>query len=301
MNTTLSIKTYAAPFTMYVVAGTYTAPPSTIPTTPFSFTIFRNSQPTQIGYQTLTAVSSTLSVSLQSQGSPVVNVNTSYVFSVTINDGLTTSGKFKIIFPSQVNILATSSACASMLGSGLASSPICTINTSTNTIELSSINSTSSAIGAQPFTLTIFGIQNPSSIIPSGTFQVQSYNQATDSSLVAVGTTAAGVTATQGAIDPASVTITSSSYKVLDQSATYSITLIAVNQVLMGGYFYIFIPAPIVINTNVLASSCKRGLNSAATQTTACTLMTQDSTGYLINFTTPLSTSSLNVGSSITF
>lgn len=301
MNTTLSIKTYAAPFTMYVVAGTYTAPPSILPTTPFSFTIFRNSQPTQIGYQTLTAVPSTLSVSLQSQGSTVVNANTSYTFSVTINDGLASTGKFKIIFPSQINILATSATCATMLGPGFASTPICAISTSTNTIELNSINSISSIVVAQPFTITIFGIQNPSSIIPSGTFQIQSYYQATDASLIAVGTTAIGVTATQGAIDASSVTITSSSYKVLDSLATYSITLVAVNQVPMGGYFQIFIPAPIIINTNVLVSSCKRGLNSAATQTTACTLMTQDSTGYLINFTTPLSAVSLNVGSSITF
>jgi hypothetical protein len=70
-----------------------------------------------------------------------------------------------------MNILSSGSNCATLTGSNMTNNPTCIINSVSKTIDLVSINSTvSSLIGAQTFTLTIDGIQNPSSTMPSNVF-----------------------------------------------------------------------------------------------------------------------------------
>ena len=99
MNPLLSVKNYTAPFTMFISAGTYTAPPSIESTGNFKISILRNGFPLQVGYQSLTPISTTLSGSLTGRGSEVVNKITSYTFSIIINDALSPSGKIRIRLP----------------------------------------------------------------------------------------------------------------------------------------------------------------------------------------------------------
>jgi hypothetical protein len=125
----------------------------------------------QIGYQTITPIATTLTASLTSRGTDVINRNTSYTFSVTISDSMSSTGKIRIKFPTEMNILSSGSNCATLAGSNMTNNPTCIINSVSKTIDLVSINSTvSSLIGAQTFTLTIDGIQNPSSTMPSNAF-----------------------------------------------------------------------------------------------------------------------------------
>lgn len=53
----------------------------------------------QVGYQSLTAAATTLTGSFTSRGTDIVNKITSYTLSVTINDSLSSNGKFRIKFP----------------------------------------------------------------------------------------------------------------------------------------------------------------------------------------------------------
>lgn len=53
----------------------------------------------QVGYQSLTAVSTVLSGVFVSRGTDVVNKVTSYTISVTINDPLSPTAKLRIRFP----------------------------------------------------------------------------------------------------------------------------------------------------------------------------------------------------------
>jgi len=53
----------------------------------------------QVGYQSLTAIATTLAGALTSRGTDIVNKMTTYTMSVTINDPLTSSGKIRIRFP----------------------------------------------------------------------------------------------------------------------------------------------------------------------------------------------------------
>ena len=90
--------------------------------------------------------------------------------------------------------------------------------------------------------------------------------------------------------------IQSSSYKVLDQSVTYNVRLNVDNDIDIGGSLNLFVPKPIEVNTAVLTSSCKRGVNTLTTTITPCTLVSEDGTGYLIKFTNPLALAGVSKG-----
>ena len=88
-----------------------------------------------------------------------------------------------------------------------------TFNATENSITLSSINSGSANISAQTLTIAINGLKNPPSTELISTFEVKTYYQAADNTLVAQGTLA-GVTATTATINAANVVVTPSSTQV---------------------------------------------------------------------------------------
>jgi hypothetical protein len=254
MNTSSTTKIFFAPYSMFINVGIYTAPPSTQTTSAFTITTMRNGFPTQIGTQTLTAIATTLTATVSSTSS-VVNVNTSYTFSITINDALTSSGKLKITFPPSLTVLASSSTCASVSGVGLSSTPACAYTAIDNTMTLTSINSSSSIINPQTFNVTIQGIQNPPSTAPTASFTIRTYYMSTDDSLVASGTIG-GITATFAQIDSSNVKISTSSDVVLATSANYTITLTVQNPIPIGGFVIVTVPMPIVVDLSSISSSC---------------------------------------------
>ncbi len=74
----------------------------------------------QVGYQAVTAVSTTLVASLTARGTDVVNKVTTYTFSVTINDALSSTGKIRIKFPTDIQLSGiASTACAQVTGSNI--------------------------------------------------------------------------------------------------------------------------------------------------------------------------------------
>lgn len=170
MNPLLSVKNYTSPFTMYISVGSYTAPPSIESTGNFKISILRNGYPMQVGYQVLTPVATTLSGSLIARSSEVVNKATSMTFSVTINDGLSSSGKLRIKLPSEVVLGTITTSCATLTGTNMIDTPVCTTNPTTKTIDLTNLNSSSSLIPAQTFTLILTNLINPFSTAPTSTF-----------------------------------------------------------------------------------------------------------------------------------
>ncbi len=74
----------------------------------------------QVGYQAVTAVSTTLVAALTARGTDVVNKVTTYSFNITINDALSSAGKIRIKFPTDIQLSAiVSTACAQVTGSNL--------------------------------------------------------------------------------------------------------------------------------------------------------------------------------------
>jgi hypothetical protein len=192
----------------------------------------------QVGYQSISAVPSTLTPALFGRTSGVVNVVTAYTFTVVLTDGLGSTGRIRIMFPSDVTISTNSQSCASLTGTNVNSNPTCNINLAGAYIDLINLNATANSnIVPQTLTFIINGIQNPPSTAQMGNFLVKSYFKNDDAYLVATGTTSSVIYSTQASIDVSDVSIQASSYTVLNSSVTYTIKLNISNPIPLGGYF----------------------------------------------------------------
>lgn len=130
------------------------------------------------GKATLTATQSTLSGSC-STTSATVNTLTTYTFSLTTLDPISSSGRIKIIFPTSTTFTTTNPSCAtissSLTNSNLALSPVCTFNTIENSITFSNLNSSSSVIQAQSFSIAVNGVRNQGWAGVTDGFKVYTY------------------------------------------------------------------------------------------------------------------------------
>ena len=160
------------------VIPNFQAPSSTLATSDFVITFYSSQGfPKMTSSQVLTAVAGTPSGSV-SPTITTVNQVTSYVFSITTTGALTSTGSFKITFPTVLSVANTAS-CAILSGTNMATGPTCAYASLDNSITFTNLNSTTQDIPAQTFTLTVNGITNPSSTQTTGTFSfVSTYSSA---------------------------------------------------------------------------------------------------------------------------
>lgn len=236
------VRTFPAGSSLILTIGTYTAPPSIESTPSFTLTFFQNGYKKMVGTTTLAASPNTLS-GTATMTAPSVNMVTSYTFVITITDPLSSTGKIKIVMPSSIIITTSLTSCATLTGNGtgLGLTAFCSFNSAENSVTLSALNSTASAIGAQTITIVMNGLKNPPSTAPTGVFNVFTYYRAYDASLVASGSLP-GVTATTAFIATSQIVISASSYIVNDQVVSYSVQLTVSNPIAAGGYILIYIP-----------------------------------------------------------
>jgi hypothetical protein len=150
----------------------FQAPPSTVPTNPIIFQIQRNGYPIMAGSASLTAVTAVLLASV-SLASSTVWARTSYTFVINTSHPLSSEGMIQILFPSTVTLGTNISAV--LLGIGVNSNPVCTINNASNHIFIASINGSTANIIGQSLTLTINGIINPPDTTTTGAFTIYTY------------------------------------------------------------------------------------------------------------------------------
>lgn len=185
------------------------------------------------GSATIQAVSSTLTGTVIPTLS-TVNKVTTYGINITITDGLSPSGMVKIVFPTTVTLTVTT-GCATLVGTSVKTNPTCAYDSSTNSILISSMNSSSSNIPAQTLRFTISGVNNPPSVNPSGSFSVTTYYTTDTSGIVSVGTLS-GITATLDIIDASRVSVVPTSYVVSDTSVSYTLNFVNGNSIPQNGY-----------------------------------------------------------------
>ena len=121
------------------------------------------------------AIQSTLQCSVSPQ-SLLVSAQTLYVFTITLNDRLSSGGWLEIFFPSEI-VVNSSVSIASATGVNVNSHPVLSLDSLLGKVSVSSLNSSSSFINGQTFTVTIGTITNPGSTKPSGSFSIKSYYQ----------------------------------------------------------------------------------------------------------------------------
>lgn len=240
-----------------------------------------------IGTTTLVASPSTLS-GIAVMTATSVNMVTSYTFTITITDPLSSTGKIKIVVPTSIIIATSLTSCATLTGNGagLGLTAFCSFNSAENSVTFSALNSTASVIGAQTITIVMNGLKNPASTAPTGVFNVFTYYKANDGSLVASGSIP-GVTATIAFIASSQVAISASSYIVNDQVVSYSVQLTVFNPIAAGGYILIYIPGEISVNPSAISGQCSINVNSTSFVSTVCTAATPNATGVMVNFTNP--------------
>lgn len=115
------------PGRMFITITNFVAPPSTLRTGNFILNITNsNSFPKMISENQIVAspgsINGTTSVAVST-----VNAVTSYTFSISLGDPITSDGKIKIVFPSSVGVSGTIS-CTVLSGTDLRSSPTCAYN-----------------------------------------------------------------------------------------------------------------------------------------------------------------------------
>jgi hypothetical protein len=155
-----AVKNYWSGVPFFVSISPWTVPPSINVTSPIYFNVLLNNFTTQTGSVTLQPIISTsISVSI-TPTLTTVSQNTSYLFSLTYGDPLSSTGMILITFPSTVTPSFSSSNCASIVGIGFNSNPICSLITA-NTVLLTNLNSSNTVLIAQTINITLNGIINP--------------------------------------------------------------------------------------------------------------------------------------------
>jgi hypothetical protein len=293
-----SMRLISAGSLAYITMTNYVAPPSTQVTSAITVTILRDGSAKMVGYATIQAALSTLNFTV-TPSSLTVNTNTSYLFNITISDGLLSSGRIKIDFPSTVSQSWTSSSCATLTGTNLTSTPTCALASGTSTLVISSLNLSSNAIGAQTFTLRVNGVTNPPSTQPSGSFNVTTYYTTTDDTSVATGSMGA-VTATVSTLNSSSVVITPSSYVVQANGVNYTVSFQNNNPIPTNGYIILGIPYGVTAQISSVTNMCFASTSSAATpSSTSCTGVDTGSM-YMVTFPSIFSSSGVASNSTIT-
>lgn len=248
-----------------------------------TFEVVRDGFTIMTGTTTFTASPGTLTASATPSNTKVLQT-TSYIFSITTTNPISSSGTIKITLPTQVTVNNSTATCQSLsgTGTGTTSTPACSFP-STSTILVSALNSSSNSIGAQTLTLTVTGLTNPSDTSQSGSFTITTYYTSASTGQTDTGI-AAGVTATMGTIDIFTVSIAASSYVVYQTGVTYTFTFNNTIPIPVGGKISVEVPTAIAINTLNLATYSKYSLNNGGNIGTAATYAIIGD-HYQINFT----------------
>lgn len=225
-----------------------------------------------------------------------VNAIASYTFSITMTDSITSTGSYKIVFPTILTI-NNSTSCAIQTGTSLSSIPYCYYNSVDNSIMFSSLNSSLNSIPGQTFTLVVNGIKNPPSTTQTSSFTLYSYYTNSASTLVGAGTIN-GVTATIATIDYTTVVISSSSLVTSATGVTYYYSFIVNNPIPVGGFIHLYFPTSIIFDLGIANNNCLIMINGSAAISTPCSGSL--TSNYKFIFSNPFPSTPATVNTNIT-
>jgi hypothetical protein len=275
----------------------YRAPPSTRPSGSITFTVMNSGYAKMTASATITAIANNYTLSV-SAASSVVNVYTSYTFSFTMSDALTSTGYFVLVLDPNLCVsnaqrtTITTNLTITVSGTNIRSSPSTQITPTTINglssyqLLLSNLNTSSSNIPVQSVIITVSNILNPSAVATLNTFTLSTY-YSNSADLVANGNYTGSIVMQAGVITLNSITSTA--------TTTYTFTTISIdfkitNPVSSNGYVMVTIPSDIT-----LLSASKGFIHLSST------LLTSTYTNFVNNNTILLQvTPSLAAGSTIT-
>lgn len=226
-----------------------------------------------------------------------VNAVTSYTFSITLSNPITSAGYLKMTFPTILK-LVNSTTCAIITGTFMATIPFCFYNPIDNSITLTNLNTSTNNIPAQTFTMVVSGITNPPSTTTTAGFVITTFYNSSSSAQVDSGTIP-GVTATSATIDYTKIEVLSSSLVTSDTSVTYYMSFLVQNAIPIGGFVIIYFPTTIYFDLAVANSNCQIMVNSSAAASSPCSA-TLGTSSYAFNFSNPFPSTPASANTNIT-
>lgn len=256
----------------------FRAPPSTKPTSPITFTILNNNYAVMTASSTITAIANNYTLS-SSALSTVVNTYTSYTFTFTMSDQLTSSGYIVIFLDPQLCSTAaqqstiTTNLTVAASGTNIKSTPSTQISSaivngsSTYQLQLSNLNTSSSNIVAQSISIVIKNILNPLVVTTLTSFSLSTYysNQA---DLVANANYSSSIKLQPGSFIINSITSTATTtYTFTSLSISFSNT----NPIPINGYILVTIPSDITLISVTKSTISVSGATIGSTSTNILT------------------------------
>jgi hypothetical protein len=281
---------------IFITVPNFVAPPNTLTTDNFQLQITSNTFPRMISTQSIQVNAGTLTGSAAMSVS-TVNAISSYTFTITLANPLTSSGFMILTFPTILGISNSSTAAISSTTT-MNTSPTCTFSSAGNSLTITNLNVSTNSIPAQTFKLTISGVSNPPSTTTTGAFTLTTYYNGSTSAIVDTGTIS-GVTASPAAIDYTKIVVSSSSFTTSDATVTYYFSFMVQNPIPVGGFVVVYFPTTIVFDLGTANGNCNLMVNSSGTTTTPCTASLSSS--YIFNFTNPFPSIPATIGTNLTF
>ena len=250
----------------------YKAPPSIRPTSPISLTIFSYCCSKMSASASVTAIYNNYTLTA-SAAPPTVNTFTSYSFSFTMNDALTSTGYISLILDpnlcktaSQIATL-TSNLSMSINGTSIRSSPstqvvAVTVNGSpTYSLVFTNLNTSTSNIPSQSMTIKVNNLLNHPSVLSMTYFSLSTYYTSSSIDLVATANYSGSITLQTGSISLVSI---SSSATSTYSFGTLTLQISNSNPIPANGYLMIIFPSDL----NVL-SVYQTSINVTSSQISA--------------------------------
>lgn len=210
----------------------YQAPTTTNPSVTIGLNISRNNVPVMYGYDTLTVVAGNLSAAVTFSPQNVNTLST-YNFSITINDPISSTGCIQIDFPSTLTL--NNSVCSAV------GAPNITCNPTSSSMKACNFSSGQATVSPQTINLIITNVKNPKSMKKTDNFSITTYYTANASSLVAKGTSF-GISAINNGLAIDTVTVSSSNSQTYATSVSYTIKFSNLDPIPPNGWILLGIP-----------------------------------------------------------
>lgn len=218
-----------------ITLSLYTSPPSTLPTAPFTLSLYDSTNGLKMtGQNTLTAAAKTYSATVTPL-SAFINAVTSYTLVLTTQDKILADGLLVLTFPSDLS-LSIGNSCVTASNITNMATIQCSLSSQTVTIS----NLSTATVAAGTYSFTIAQVTNANSALTTSPFALTAYH--TNNLNAKVGTSSIPGTTLQ----PKPITNIStalSDYQVGSSGVTLNVTFTNVDALPTQGYIAVVIPS----------------------------------------------------------
>ena len=199
---------------------------------------------------TMTTPVDFLSISLAS-GSPNNGAITNYTFSITLSNKLVVGDYVRITFPAEISLSTSTPTCNG--STNLASSLTCTLSSSVLDVAIATSSGATELAANTLIVFVIQGVQNPSTLSESSSFQVETL---TSDKQYRINLRTTGLTVTNSERGSISSTTAIPESTALNTSTTYTFSFTPTNTIPQNAFIQIGLPESVTVPTGTTSLTC---------------------------------------------